>query len=285
MPSPSARPVVVGVDGSESALTAVRWAARAAHLRSASLHLVHAMSSGWDLGRGGVVALQSPAMHKQGQAALSVATSVAVESAPGLAVHSDLVSPSPLSALRRRAREAELLVVGTRGLGAFERALLGSVSRALARHPVCPLAVVPAANHLAGTHLPVLVGIDGSPASGRALEIAIEEASRRRVGLEAIYIWSEPEPGIQHAHMPEHARQMLSQALTGYREKYPEVAITTHVAEDDPAQRLLEESRRAQLIVLGSHGRGRLTGHVLGSVSRAVLYATQIPLILVGRRI
>lgn len=284
MPSPSARPVVVGVDSSESVLTAVRWAAHTAHLRSAPLHLVHAMSSGWDLGRG-VVALHNPAMHKDGRAALAVATSVAVESAPGLAVHTDLVSPSPISALRRRAREAELLVVGTRGLGAFERALLGSVSRALARHPVCPLAVVPTANHLTGKHLPVLVGIDGSPASGRALEVAIEEASRRRVGLDAIYIWSEPEPGIPHADMPEHAHRMLSQALTGYREKYPEVAITAHVAEGDPAQRLLEESRHAQLIVLGRHGRGRLTGHVLGSVSRTVLYSTQIPLILVGLRI
>ena len=284
MSTPTTRPVVVGVDGSDSALTAVRWAARAAVLRDTSLHAVHAMSSGWDLGRVGTVSIHNQHFHDDGRAALASATTVALaETAPDhLEMRTSVVSPAPVSALRRSARHAQLLAVGTRGLGAFERALLGSVSSALARRPVCPLAIVPASFDPAPDRRPVLVGLDGSPGSDRALDFAIEEASLRGVGLVALRAWTTPAPGVHDSRMTEHTHRLLADCLVGYGEKYPDVPITRIVTDDDPARRLLRESAGAQLLVLGSHRRGAHDG--FGSVSRTVAYATEIPLVLAGHR-
>ncbi|MGS2811373.1 universal stress protein [Nocardia sp. MW-W600-9] len=286
MPARHAAPVVVGVDGSDAALTAVRWAAKTAALRQAPLHLVHAMSSGWDLGeRLGVVGLHNQRFHDEGAAGLATAERVARSAAGPLTVHRFLVRPSPVAALRRRARKAEVIVVGSRGLDRFERTVLGSVSGVLARRLACPLAVVPDTGSPAAVRdLPVLVGVDGSRGSSRALDHAVEEASLRGVGLVALFVWAEPDPGISWADMPEHCRRLLSEQLVGLHEKYPDVAVTRVVDHADPVPRLLDESTRSQLIVLGSHGRSGFTRNTLGSVSRAVLHDTQVPLLLVGHR-
>ncbi|MFD5176519.1 universal stress protein [Nocardia sp. NPDC058379] len=284
MSASNSDPVVVGVDGSDCALGAVRWAARTAVLRGASLQVVYAMSSGWDLGRAGIVSIDDQSFRDAGDVAVARAASIAVaEAAPRhLDVETSVVSPGPVAALRRRARHAQLLAVGTRGLGTFERTLLGSVSTALARRPLCPLAVIPQPGHPASDRLPVLVGLDGSPGSEHALDIAIEEAARRGVGLVALRAWGEPAPGLRESQMTEHTHRLLGDTLVGYGEKYPGVPITRIVTGDDPAQRLLRESARAQLLVLGSHRRGERDG--FGSVSRTVLHATEIPLIVLDRR-
>ncbi|MGS2811029.1 universal stress protein [Nocardia sp. MW-W600-9] len=284
MSVPNTSPVVVGVDGSESALAAVRWAAGAALLRRAPLHAVHAMSSGWDLGRAGTVSIHNQRFHDDGAAAVARAAALAIaEAAPQhLDVETSVVSPAPVAALRRRARHAQLLAVGTRGLDAFERTLLGSVSASLARRPVCPLAVIPHPGRPASDRLPVLVGLDGSPGSDRALDLAIEEAALRGVGLLALRAWTEPGPGLRDSQMTEHTHQLLADSLVGYGEKYPGVPITRIVTGDDPARRLLRESAHAQLLVLGSHRRGSRDG--FGSVSRTILHATEIPLVLADHR-
>lgn len=287
MTAPATNPVVVGVDGSESALSAVRWAARTAMLRGAPLHAVHAMSSGWDLGdRLGVFTLHHQGFRDAGEAALAAAREVAhAETAPHpLTVRTSLVSPSPVSELRRRARHAQLLVVGARGLGAFERTLLGSVSGALARRPGCPLAVIPGPQRPESRQLPVLVGVDSSPAGHRAVEFAIGEAFRRGVGLGAISLETDPHPKTRGDESTARAHPSLAESLTGHRAKFPDVDVTWVVARDDPARRLMQESARAQLIVLGSH-TGGLTRAAHGSVSRAVLHGARIPLVLIGQRL
>ncbi|MFJ2666354.1 universal stress protein [Nocardia fluminea] len=285
MPAPTIRPVVVGVDGSESALAAVRWAAHAAMLRGAPLHAVHAMSSGWDLGDHlGVIALHDHGFHTAGKAALAAAEAVAIaETAPyPLTVSTSLVSPAPVSALRREARHGQLLVVGARGLGKFERTVLGSVSGALARHSKCPLVIIPGAQPPVSRQLPVLVGVDGSPASHRAVRFAIEEASRRGVGLTAISVWMDSRPGVSSAEMTANAHNLLSRSLAGYGESFAEVPVTRLVVKGDPAHRLLRAATEAQLIVLGH--TGGLTRAVHGSVSRTVLHTTTTPFVLVGQQ-
>jgi nucleotide-binding universal stress UspA family protein len=278
-------PVVVGVDGSESALSAVRWAARTAMLRHAPLHAVHAMSSGWDLGdRLGVFTLHNRGFRDAGEAALAAAREVAhAETAPHpLTVRTSLVSPSPVSALRRHARHAQLLVVGARGLGAFERTMLGSVSGALARRPRCPVAVIAGPQPPESRQLPVLVGIDGSPASHRAVEFAIGEASRRGVGLVAISLWTDPHPQTRAPELTARAHRLLAESLAGYRERFPDVDVTRVVAHDEPAPRLIQESAGAQLIVLGSHAGG-LTRAPRRSVSSTVLRGAKVPLVIIGQ--
>ncbi|MFC4128445.1 universal stress protein [Nocardia rhizosphaerae] len=279
------RPVVVGVDGSEYALNAVRWAARAAVLRHAPLQVVHAMSAGWDLGRAGVLALHDHRLHVAGAEAVAEAAEMAaatVAPAP-LAVKTELVSPSPVAALRRRARHAQLVVVGTRGLDAFERTVLGSVSSALARQLSGPLAVVPHPCRSDTERLPVLVGLDGSPDGDRALATAIEEAAVRGVGLLVLHAWVEPAKGLDPARMSEHGHRLLARSLIGYGDKYPDVPITRIAVEGDPARLLLQEAAGAQLIVLGRHRRGH-RHHGFGSVSRAILHTTEVPLLLAGHR-
>ncbi|MEV0857290.1 universal stress protein [Nocardia fluminea] len=274
-------PVVVGVDGSESALSAVRWAARTAMLRHAPLHAVHAMSSGWDLGDHlGVFTLHNRAFREAGEAALAAAREVAhAETAPhSLTVRTSLVSPSPVAALRRHARHAQLLVVGARGLGAFERTLLGSVSGALARSPRCPLAVVPGPQAPESRQLPVLVGMDGSPASERAVEFALCEASGRRVGLVAISL-SDPQPDTRATALTARAHRPAADSLARYRKDFPDVDVTRLVAHDDLARRLVQESAGAQLVVLGSG----LTRSPRRAVSRSVLRDAMVPVIIVGQ--
>ncbi|MGW5437498.1 universal stress protein [Nocardia asteroides] len=279
MSAANTRPVVVGVDGSDRALAAVHWAAEAATLRNAPLHAVYAMSTGWELGSAATVSLATDRFRAEGEDALAQARAIAA--AQGLDIVTSVVDPAPIPALRRRAATAQLVVVGTRGHGAFERALLGSVSSALARRLACPLAVIPGPMTQAAARLPVLVGLDGSPGSDRALDFAIEEASLRGVGLVAVRAWTTTEPGLRHSEMTERTHRLLADRLVGYGQKYPGVPITRIVTDEEPARRLLRESARAQLLVLGSHRRGTRDG--FGSVSRTVLHATEIPLVLAGR--
>lgn len=277
-------PIVVGVDGSAHAMSAVRWAAEEAALHHAPLHLVHAIGIGWDLGpRLGVVTLRNRAYHDEGVAALTTAEHLSRQTAAPdtLDVSVDLVWPAPISVLAKKSRTARRLVVGSRGMDAIDRALLGSVSGALVRRSVCPIVVIPP-NDLPPRDKPIVVGVDGSSVSVRAIDVAFDEAALRNVEVVAVLAWTAPEDGTDATEMAEHAQAVLAQSLAGYAEKYPQVPIRRIVSEDDPARRLLQESENAQLVVVGSRGRRGLAGFTLGSVSRAVLDRATVP-VLVAR--
>ncbi|MGK8486536.1 universal stress protein [Nocardia asiatica] len=280
------RPVVVGVDGSTASLAAVRWAAATAARRRAPLHLVHAIGvSAGSVPVLGPLLFETSGLRKAGEAALGVGQSIAQEVAGSvgeIVVRTFLESSAPVSCLACLSANARLLVVGARGLGAFERVLLGSVGIGLIRHARCPVAVVPGFDEpvAAVPQYPVLVGVDGSLCSERAVEIAFDEASVRRVGLVAAAIFA---PGDPPARAREQADALLVEKLAIFSDKYPEVRVHRLVAEGPPAQRLLEESHRAQLIVLGSRGRGEVAGAALGSVSQAVLQKSRIPVVIATR--
>ena len=131
---------------------------------------------------------------------------------------------------------------------------------------------------------PVLLGTDGSPASELATAIAFEEASRRHVDLIALHAWSDKEifelPGLDWSAVKAEEERLLSEALAGYQERYPDVTVTRLIVCDRPARALVETSESAQLIVVGSHGRGRLAGTFLGSVSNAVVQSVRMPVIV-----
>ncbi|WP_433754540.1 universal stress protein [Nocardia sp. CA-135398] len=156
------------------------------------------------------------------------------------------------------------------------------MSTAVARHAHCPVAVIPEPENYTPDRVlgPVLVGVDGSAASVRAIEIAFDEAAHRNRPVRAVLTWSEFNRDIARAYMQTEAEQLLSESLAGYVEKYPDLEIHRVVAEDRPARRLLAESQDVQLIVVGSHGRGGFAGMTLGSVSQAVLHATDCPIII-----
>lgn len=185
------------------------------------------------------------------------------------------------------SKHAEMLVVGCRGRGALARLLLGSVSAAMVAHAHCPVAVIH--DEDASTHpseqAPVLVGMDISPASDAAAAVAFDEASRRGVELIALHAWSDEHlskfPGFDWSATATDEGELLAQRLAGWQERYPDVTVRRVVVCDDVARQLLERSKSAQLVVVGSHGRGGFPGMLIGSVARAVVQSARVPVIVV----
>ena len=286
--------VVVGVDGSPESNAAVCWAARNAALRNVPVTVVHVVdtpAATWPQ-------LPYPDAlgvwrEDQGRQILAHATKIA-EEAPTtdrtVDVRSELVLSTPVSTLIEMSSEAELVVVGSAGRGALMRGLLGSVSSSVVRRSSCPVAVVRDEDPLMPhpQRAPVLVGIDGSPASERATAIAFDEASRRGVELMAVHAWSDVSvfelPGLDLSAMAAEAERSLAERLAGWQERYPDVKVRRIIKLDNPARYLLEQSDAAQLTVLGTHGRGSVTRMFLGSVSTAVAESSRTPVIMVPGR-
>ncbi|GAB3147650.1 universal stress protein [Amycolatopsis stemonae] len=275
--------LVVGVDGSAGALSAVRWAARVARERRLGLRLVHALP---DLPapypRGDPTYEQLlEAASGQGRAMLAEAGAAAA----GLDAKEVLRPERPADALVAESGDAAMLVLGTPGLRPLGRILLGSVTVALAAHARCPVALVRphAGEDEPPAEGPVVVGVDGSPASEEAIATAYEEAAWRGARLIAVHCrrdgwWSAGE-GVD-----EYERELLAQRLAGWAEKYPDVVVDREVRAGRPAERLLDFADRAQLLVVGSRGRGGVTGLALGSTSQALMSYALCPVVVARPR-
>jgi nucleotide-binding universal stress UspA family protein len=292
MPTPTTHHgIAVGVDGSPPSKVAVNWAAREAALRGLALTLVHVAPS--SLTRMWPQVPNPPLLEEwyqlKGHELLGEARRVAddaVKGHNGIEVSSHIVTGNAAAALIDLSKEAAMIVVGCRGLGAIGRRLLGSVSSGLVHHAHCPVAVIHDEDPLMPTLAiaPVVVGIDGSPASEAATAIAFEEASRRGVELVAVHAWSDfgvsELPGVEWSDLQTQAEERLAEGLAGWQERYPDVTIRRVVVLDRPARQLLQQSESAQLTVVGSHGRGGFAGMLLGSVSSAVAESARMPVIV-----
>lgn len=197
-----------------------------------------------------------------------------------------MVTEPIIPVLIDRSRRARLVAVGSRGLGAFRRGLLGSVSTAVTRHAHSPVAVVRAAADAVSASKPVLVGVDGSENSVPALELAFEEASRRKVGLIALHAWTDVSAALDVSvsgwdAIRDSEDAVLAESLSGHTERYPDVEVSRILVQDRPVRALLEQSEGAQLVVVGSHGRGGFTGMLLGSTSSALVQAVECPIVVV----
>lgn len=280
-------PVVVGVDGSESALDAVRSAATEAAARGTGLRLVAVFTplpagTRHDLGLAPVHRQQvTDTLREQ----LASAARVAAAAAPGVAAETELRTGFPAQVLVEESWTAALTVVGSRGLGGFSGLLVGSVAVAVAAHGGSPVLVV-RGDRAPDTGGPVVLGVDGSPAGEAAVGLAFEAASRRGVPLRAVHAWSDVHVApaaavlIDREAMETEERALLAEQLAGWSEKYPDVAVEQVVVRDRPAHALVEESARAGLVVVGSRGRGGLTGLLLGSVGHALLHHAQSPVLI-----
>ncbi|MCC3331429.1 universal stress protein [Nocardia abscessus] len=282
------RPIVVGVDGSPASFAAIRWAAAMAARRHAPLHLVHAIGVPVHaMPVIGSLLFDISAYRQIGESALGQGRSI-VGQLGGFPADVDVQTfldlPTPVAALAARSATAQLLVIGARGLDPLERVLFGSVGVGLMKHADCPVAVIPAAADTAppASHLPILVGVDGSRCSAHAVAIAFDEAASRAVGLVAVTTW--PDRHDSPSTAQDRAEVLLEESLAGFTDKYPDVRVDRVVVEGRPAQRLLEASRTAQLVVLGSRGRGGVAGAALGSVSQTVLQSSRIPVLIAACR-
>ena len=288
--------IVVGVDGSPSSTCAVRWAAEAAARHNAPLLLLSGETIPASYGgMGGVGLPQSFYDDQDADSArkLQEATVIAHETAPGaeLSVTSERARTPAVEALIDRSKDARMVVLGSRGLGEFTGGLIGSVTSALAHHAHCPVAVIRGRVNPtdATARGPVVVGVDGSADSVSAIAVAFEEASLRGTDLVAVHAWSDVtlstwtahDQGLPWASIESAEQATLAESLAGYTERYPDVAVTKVVVEDRPLNHLLSYGNTAQLLVVGSRGRGGFTSMLLGSTSTALLHATEGPLLIV----
>ena len=203
-----------------------------------------------------------------------------------VAITSEVRASSPVPTLVDMSRDAEMIVVGSTGRSAVERVLLGSVCSGAVHGAKCPVAVIrEEASWLPhSTSAPVLVGIDCSPTSELALAMAFDEASRRGVKLTAVHAWSDMAVyQLPWLEWRSEAERNLAEYLAGWQERYPDVEVNRVIVLDHPGRALIEESASAQLVVVGSHGRGGLTGMLLGSVSNSVVHAVRTPVIVVRK--
>ncbi|MEE6177614.1 universal stress protein [Mycobacterium sp. 050134] len=280
--------IVVGIDDSPAARIAVQWAALEAEMRRIPLTLVHAVSpevSTWlrTPMPAGVLRWQQDHGRRLVDAALGLVAEATQHGGPA-AVHTEIFAASAVSTLIDLSKDAELVVTGAQGGGRWPGRLLGSVSSALLRHGHCPVAIIHDQDATPGiSHAPVLVGVDGSPASESATAIAFDEASRRRVGLLAVHAWSDLEsecPEVDWPATQSMAEEVLAERLAGWQEQYPDVEVSRTVVQAQPARRLVEQSGQAQLVVVGSRGRGGFAGMLVGSVGETVAQMATVPVIV-----
>lgn len=295
---PGGRPVVAGVDGSAPALHAVRWAAQDAQRHRVPLHLVSAVWAVPDSqsSADAVPQLVVEDVQAEGQRRLREAEEVATRAAPGIEITFQLSHGSPAQVLVEASEHARRAVVGSRGLGEFTGLLVGSTGEALVSYGKCPVVVVrgraPGDEPL--TTGPVVVGVDGSGVSDAAVAAAFEEASLRGAPLVAVHTWSDvptdtwfadsyptAEASLNWGSIEQREHAVLAERLAGWQERYPDVAVTRVVERDRPVRYLVEHGTTAQLIVMGSRGRGGFTGMLLGSTSRALLYTAPCSLLIV----
>jgi nucleotide-binding universal stress UspA family protein len=282
--------ILVAIDGSVESDAAVRWAAHEAAMRHAPITLMHVVVpvvTSWP-----VPSLQAEFNEWQEDNARQVIEDAEktlradVGAAAVSDLHSQIEHAYVVPALVSASKDAEMVVVGSRGLGAVGRAVLGSTSGGLLRHAHCPVAVIHADEAQAADRTsPVLLGIDGTPASEAATALAFEEASRRKVDLVALHAWSDvgvfPVVGMNWQEYEDEGHEVLGERLAGWQEQYPDVHVRRRIVCDRPARWLIDESQQAQLVIVGSHGRGGFPGMLLGSVSTAVAEAAKAPVIVV----
>jgi nucleotide-binding universal stress UspA family protein len=287
--------IIVGVDGSAGSQSAVVWAAREAEMRNTPLHIVHVAyppAGGW-YGSGASRATLPPRLaelqEQQARKAIDDAVEIieaTVEHARHLRISTEIMWSPLVPTLVDLTKEAHMVVVGCRGRGALERALLGSVSTGLVHHAHCPVAVIhgDARRPADFAQRPVVVGIDGSPASELAAAIAFDEASWRGVDLAALHAWSDADwadyPAMDAPAIVATAEEVLAERMAGWQERYPDVTVRRAVVFDYPARHLLAAAESAQLVVVGSRGRGGFAGLLLGSVGTAIVHGAGVPVIV-----
>ncbi|MEH0981819.1 universal stress protein [Micromonospora sp. CPCC 205556] len=282
-------PVVVGVDGSAAGLDAVRMAAREAAHRRCPLRIVHAFI--WPLM--GVSVCPAPGgpvdggLRHQAERYVAEAVAEAAKVAPDVPVTGTVVDGAATTVMLAESREAALVVLGHRGLGGFAGLVIGSVTVQVSARALSPVLVVRGDPRADG---PVVVGVDGSELSTEAIGFAFEEAAYRDAPLVAVHGWLHPTSAGHGELLPlvydgkeydEELKRVLAESVAGYAERYPEVAVQHRLVRGAPAHVLTEDSRTAQLVVVGAHGRGALGGLLLGSVSHAVLHHAHAPLAIV----
>ncbi|MEU8557130.1 MULTISPECIES: universal stress protein [Streptomyces] len=281
-------PMVVGVDGSESSLGAVDWAADEAALHGVPLRIVHAYR--WDRYEGASLAreLGKPSGHVTTDDILVVATRRARRHHPDLAVTTEATAEEPEYVLLREARNASAVILGTRGRGELAGLLLGSVSLTVATMADCPV-VVTRGDHDdraagGGRCGRIVVGVADAPTA--AVRFACEEVRRRGAALDAVRAWRCPtHDTVDHpllAGTPErlHEERAAKELEAALADAPADVRLRRRTAEGPASRVLSAASHEADLLVVGRRRPGQF-GHRLGRVAHTLLHHSACPVAVV----
>ncbi|APU43450.1 MULTISPECIES: universal stress protein [unclassified Streptomyces] len=283
--------ITVGVDGSAESLAAAEWAAREAELRGVPLRIVHA----WLWQPLDVPVVQDrETQATSARAVLRAAETHVADRHPALTVTAEVVQDTAVTVLLREAEAAEMLVLGSRGHGAFVGFLLGSYGQqviAAAKRPVVSVRAVDGQTPRAEGG-EIVVGQQGTPEDGDAvLGFAFEEAAARGAALRAVRAWTLPpvftySPGSlllvdQAGGLEPFEKKALAEALAPWRARFPDVPVTEHVEIGSAGQVLLSTLSDAQLLVVGRRTRRAPVGTRIGSVAHAALHHAPCPVAVV----
>lgn len=287
MTTTTTRPVVVGVDGQPQADRALDWAIAEAQRVRAPLHLVHARMMPL---RGPTVETSFSVHTTESHEILGAATDRVRALAPGAHVTTASAYGNAAVLLVDESRGATCLIVGARGRSALGSVLLGSTSLDVAAHAACPVVVVRELPQQLPDRPGVVVGSDGSELSEAAIAAGFAHADRLGVPLTVVHAWYLDAEGTGLAALEtDEARLVVAQeedavaseAVAGWSEKYPDVPVRQRNLRAHPVEALVDQSRGAELVVVGSRGRGGFTGLLLGSVSQGVLHHAHCPVLVV----
>ncbi|WP_280313134.1 universal stress protein [Nocardia abscessus] len=284
--------VVVGIDGSEHSDLAVQWAAETAARRGRRLLIVHGLDLATTQAVFGMYDLIVPAvaqrLREEGTARLACAERLARRVDPELRVDTELSPAHPATLLIERSESAHLVALGA-GEGG-ELAHVGSTLLAVTAHGHGEIVVVrdTGSEQRIRTDGPVVVGVDGSPAAEAAVGAAFAEADLRGTSLVAVHGADDftfrsgaGAMGLFPARELETAAQlMLAEQLAGWQEKFPEVQVTREVSIVRTRNLLTVWSKSAQVLVVGSRGRGGFRSLVLGSISNFLVQHAHCPVMV-----
>lgn len=275
--------VVVGVDGSPPMSHAIRWAAEEATMRKVPLTLVHMLPDS--------VSETERASRTQSERWLHEASVTARAVSRGLSPRIELRTEDVVPGLVGMSADAAMIVLGASGPEGATHVPAGSTANSVVGGARCPVVVVRTPPlEPSGAGRPVVVGVDGSPASAAAVRFAFEEASIRGCALIALHTWTDAYLGsvsnvdrsaFDRTDLEQREEELLTRQVAGWQEKYPDVRVTRVVKRDWPVRTLLDYDREAQLLVVGSRGLGAYHGMLLGSTSQALILHAQLPLVVV----
>jgi nucleotide-binding universal stress UspA family protein len=281
--------VVVGIDGSDTALGAARWAAEFATGHALPLTLLHAVPNlDWHFVSADPAAeLDDTA---DGDTLLAAAETAVRSTHPDLATRTAVVKGAIATALADASQSARLVVVGT---GAADHRVLGGHAVRVAYRTHCPVVVwrQPVAKRT-GKPLPVVVGVDESKDSTRALAEAFDVAAALHAPLTVVHMWEIGAAvglGYSQGYMDwqlldllqTQQRQRMDEMIAPFAAKYRNAHVSKVFQDISPAKGLTDLSKEAQLVVVGGHGRGRLADSILGSVSQSLIHHAECPVLVV----
>jgi len=276
--------IIVGTDGTGSSDAAVKWAAREAQRRGRPLRIVHAFDWDWHESRYDIGNEYVDVTRSIAEAVTAAAFDQARAIAPTIRIDRVSLIGHATDRLLDLTERAELMVLGSRGRGGFAALLLGSVSQRVAAHASCPVVVVRGEASLAEG--PVAAGVDDSPIADHVLGTAFDAAASRgcaltvvRAYLPVIPLWlanvRATDIDTPEQDMVEQAR--LEEQLAPWRSKYPDVPVGTLLTHASVSGALVGVSSTAQLVIVGSRGRGAIAGALLGSAGLQLLQHANCP--------